>query len=207
MTIRCSATCGTSWRLSSKASSCSSASVLTGIPVSFVVAVARVGVGLRTYAPPCLAFPNWTLSSTGRTASPRSSLGGMSTGSYKEYPTAWGSGCKSRVAWPHRTRVPSVLRKSIPSITRSNMEGITNMGKSTAVPANVTGGCHNFVTSRHDRSANAILVTTSRTSPARATRFAKLSLVKLLDAPGTNGGVHPSPSDFYRCCDEPTVYP
>jgi len=92
----------------------------------------------------------------------------MSTKSNNGSSTACGSGCQSR--------------KSIPSITRSNMVGITNMGKSTVVPANKTGVRHNFVTSRHDRSTNAILVTTSRTSPARATRFVKLSLAKLLDA-------------------------
>jgi len=157
MTIRCSATCDNPWRLSNKAHSrsmkpccprlketicrslsCSSASILTSIPASSVVAVARVGVGLRTSAPHWPTVPNWTLNSTGCTGFPRSSFGGMSTGSNKGSPTAWGSDCKSRVS----------------------------------------GVRHNFVTSRHDRSANAILVTTSRTSPARANRFVKLSLAK-----------------------------
>jgi len=72
------------------------------------------------------------------------------------------------------------------------MVGITSMGKSAVVPANVTGVRHNFVSSRHDRSAKAILVTTARTSPARATRFEKLSLTKLLDAPvSTVASTHP----------------
>jgi len=47
-----------------------------------------------TTATDCFSSPNWTLNSTGRTASPRSCFGSMSTGSNKGLPTSHARSCR-----------------------------------------------------------------------------------------------------------------